>query len=333
MIRWVARHTGVLQTLYLRVRVAGSVNCRYDNRPGYAGGTTGQLLATLHPVLPDGSPDLSRELAREQFQPCGREKGESIDLHPGVSVTAGVQYATVVRNVDQAPDVNYFSINFLRSATGLWGANGRNERSANATDLFYGLDPRELVGTSRDSGHTWTLPGPGPWVPTYIQSYSDGYRGGQPYYYSHPASGPVTMIYKGFPVPWTISALGAYASGPGHARVVLKVDDVERGSADLSGTGMLRQRIAPVIVQPGQVVKVSTTAGSGGLALRQESADATWASVLGLGTNYFWYQENDPEHAVPIYPLPGFGAQPSPAPPGRPPPPGGNPIPPLPLSG
>jgi hypothetical protein len=329
MTRWVARHTGTLKTLYLKIRVAGSAGCRYDNRPGYANGTSGRLLATTHPVLADGRPDIGVELSRDEFSPCGRERGESVDLPMNLAVQRGQEYATVVRNTDPLPTVNYFSINFLRSASGLWGANGRNERTAGAGDLFYGLDPREIVGYTYDDGARWKLPGPGPHVPTYIQEYTDGFRDGQFYFYTQAMSGPVTMVFPKVAADWTISHLGAYTAGPGSARVTLTVDGAERASVTLAGTGMLRGAIAPVQVRRGQTVKVSTTAGDGGLAVRRLVSDWAWADILGLGPGYSFYLEGDAKRAATIYPLPG-PLRDGTSQPGGDPPPGGNPLPPLP---
>ena len=159
MTRWVARRTGVLSTLYLRVKTERSTQCYGKGRSGYAAGTSGSALVTTHPVLANGRPNLKITLARDEFNPCERAGlAESAAISLNLSVRAGEEYATIVRNVDPNPGANYFSSNFLYNASYLVGANGRNERNRAARDVFYGLDPRELVGYSRDAGASWALP-------------------------------------------------------------------------------------------------------------------------------------------------------------------------------
>ena len=310
MTRWVARRTGTLETLYLRMKTEGSVDCYGRGRTGYAGGSTGTALVTTHPVLPDGRPDLSVTLARDEFNPCGRAGlAESAPVRLGIAVAAGHEYVTIVRNVDPNPDVNYFSSNFLYTSTPLVGANGRNERDASAADVFYGLDPREIVGYSRDGGASWALPGgayAGGFVPTYIQRYADGSRSGQPYYWAEPASGVQSMVFPHIPAAWTITHLGLWARSTGVTTVVLLVDGVEKAAADLAGSGMLRASIAPTTAPAGSTVTVRTT---GGITLSRLHADSAWKSVLGLGSSFTWYDgaKPDGDSAVTVYPLPMYG--------------------------
>ena len=210
LVRWVADHTGLLQRLYFRVRVEGAP-CK-PGRSGYALGTTGRMQVATYRVLPDGRPDLNARLALEEFVPCARQTEESVDVNLGFLVTKGAEYATVVKNVDSNPSGNFFSTNYLFAATGVVGANGRNERNPNATDAYYGRDPRELVGYTTDGGANWALPG-GPYgdnqgrafIPTYVQEYADGFRGGQPYYWAGDTSSSVTMVFPNVPIPWTIT--------------------------------------------------------------------------------------------------------------------------------
>lgn len=320
-IRWVAHRTGTLQSLYVRVKVEGSTNCPLGGRSGYAAGNTGVLEATTYRTLASGLPDTSAVLARDSFNPCTRQSGESAAITMNLAVTKGQEFATVIRNADAAPATNWFSLNYLYRGDygfGISGANGRNERDPLAADAHYGLDPREVVAFSTDAGATWKTPG-GPYganngaafLPTYIQSYADGAKAGQPYYWAAAASGTVTMVYPNVPVTWTISQLGAYTStsSGGSSVVRLLVDGVQRASATLSGAGMLRAPIPAVTVNPGQTVKVQTTAGSGGLNLRKLYADGVWAGIMGLGTSAPFYMEGAPQNAVPVYPLPMYGRE------------------------
>lgn len=310
VLRWVARHTGVLDRLLLRVKVEGSRDCPYGRRPGYAAGTSGVLLATTSPVLPSGAPDTGRVLREEHFRPCGREQGESVSLDLHLPVSRGQEFATVVRNVDAAPEKNWFSLNFLFQRRGITGPNGRNERRTCVRDAAYDLDPRELVGWSTDAGQSWRLPG-GPYggrrgasfLPTYIQAYADGYRDGQPYYYAHPARGRVDMIYAPARHSLTITRLGAYTYGFSSGVVRIRVDDKLRASARLRGRGRIAARIRRVRVPAGATLRVSTRAGAGGLKLLQLYADADWDDTLRLGSSFRYHLRQDPADPVTVYPL------------------------------
>ena len=306
MTRWVARRTGTLSTLYLRAKVEGSQPCYGRGRTGYASGTTGRALVTTHPVLADGRPNLAVTLARDEFNPCERAGlAESAAVRLNIAVTAGREYATIVRNTDPSPAPNWFSSNFLYTPSPLTGANGRNPAAA---DAFYGLDPRELVGYSRDGGATWALPGgqyAGGFLPTYIQAYADGTRDGQPYYWADSVSAPQTMVYPKVPVSWKITHLGAYARAAGTTTLRLFVNGAQRASATVSGSGMLRAQIAPVTAPAGSTVTVTT---SGGITLSRLHSDGAWKSVMGLGPSFRWYDAANPtgDAAVTVYPLPMY---------------------------
>src|ERR687883_2164290 len=69
VVRWVARSTGTLAALHLRIQADGA-SCRLSGKTGYGAGNGGNWHATTHPVLPDGRPDQSRTLATQDFRPC-----------------------------------------------------------------------------------------------------------------------------------------------------------------------------------------------------------------------------------------------------------------------
>ena len=328
LVRWVARHTGMLQTLYLQLKSSSNqpFNCP-DSPNGYGGGTSGLAEFITYRVNPNGTPRLQRPLRRTRLVPCTAASSGSVAVRMGFQVTKGQEFATVIRNAAPNPRQDYFSVNFLYNAGGVLGANGRNERSAAAKDVYYGLDPRELVGFSYNGGRTWELPyGRRRHLPTYLQVYADGYRDGQPYHYPTcpcpgAMSGTVTMVFPRVPVPWTIRQLGAFTLPPGgSARVELLVNETVVRSATLAGTGMLRAAIEPIEVQPGATVSVRTTAGSDGLALQRIDADTNWkfGPVLTLGPSWRWYflEALGPgaadRSAVTVYPLPFYGAEMSP---------------------
>ena len=317
LLRWVARASGTLAALHLRIQADGS-DCRRGVRTGYGEGDGGTWLVTTHPVRRDGTPDTRRAISSHSFRPCDAP-ASVVDVRQGVvrvpmrlPLRAGEERATVIRNADRVPSENFTSTNFLFSASGVSGANGRNERSARAEDAMYGLDPRELVGYSADGGRRWALPG-GQYgrpagrnfIPTYIQEYADGRVAGQPYYYAaEPSRAERTMTFAPARSRWVVRGLGTYTAGSGTGTLTLRVKGRERASAKVSGSGMLRAAIDPVEVNPGEVVSVTAR----GLTLRDVMADTAWGRVLSGHTDAAPWRiegEDDFSRAAPVYPLPG----------------------------
>lgn len=320
VVRWVAREAGTLAALHLRIQADGA-SCRITGRTGYGLGNGGSWVVTTHPVLADGKPDLAHTLARQVVRPCSGPRSV-VDVRQGVvrlamrlPLAAGQELATVIRNGARAPARNFTSLNFLYTAGGLVGANGRNARSPAAQDAYYGLDPRELVGYSRDGGRSWSLPG-GPYgqpggrdfLPTYVQEYADGTIEGQPYYYATaPSSAPLTMRFTGVVRPWTVRALGAVLARPGSGSLTLAVDGKVSARAVVAGTRVVRASIPPIVVRPGQRVDVTAR----GLTIQDIAADTAWARLMGMNLpSAPWRIVGDPNvsHAAPVYPLPACGA-------------------------
>jgi hypothetical protein len=319
MVRWVARHTGKIETLYLEFKsnIETPINC-VSAANGYGGGTSGTALVQTYRVRPSGAPDYSHLLAEVTFNPCKAADNGSVPIPLGFKTTRGREFATVVRNVDPHPLRNYFSVNTLYDAAGIAGANGRNTRSAKATDVFYGLDPRELVVVSRNGGESWRFGGIDH-LPTYIQRYADGFRAGQPYLYATcpcpgTVSGEATMVFPRVPHFWTIRQLGAYTVGDGAAQVDLLINGQVVRSANLSGKGMLRADIEPVTAEPGSTVSVRTQAGDRGLALQRIDADTPWKQgpvfTLGHHSRFYYLEQQGggaaAQAAVTVYPLPMY---------------------------
>jgi len=99
-------------------------------------------------------------------------------------VTKGVEYAIEIRNSSGSPpgntaSSNFFSINFGGHTPQL-AAQGANTRDMNAVG-YYGLDPRENVGWSTNSGSSFVIPG-GQYDPQnefhvgFLQVYASGNR-------------------------------------------------------------------------------------------------------------------------------------------------------------
>jgi hypothetical protein len=323
VVRFVPRVSKTLAHVYLHVKTSGS---------GYAGGSGGVAVAALHPVAANGLPDARVTLGQEQRVPVRANPAgpNLLRLDFDVRLRAGVPYALVVRNGDQDPTRNYSSLNFLAVDTGptpaLAGAQARNETTAAARDLFYGLDPREAVGGTRDGGKLWRLPGntdvsEAKWLPTYALVWSDGSVQAQPYYSSHPPpDGTYTMVYRHVRSPWTIRQIGAYlhtwgasAARRGSGIVQLLVDDVPRASVRLEGSGFVAAWLSrPVTVRPGQTVTlrvpVAAAGGAAGLPLRYSYADAQMAAIAGLGRDSDFYLDLPPyTYALPVFPLPYQG--------------------------
>lgn len=320
MTRWVARATGSLRALHLRIQANGST-CRLDGKTGYGAGDGGSWHVTTHPVLADGRPDMSRTLATQDFRPC-TGSAPTVDVRQGIvrlamniDVTRGTEYATIVRNTASNASTNFTSENFLYASSGIAGANGRNERSPDAGDAYYGLDPRELVGYSSDGGATWSLPGgqygqPGgrSFLPTYIQEYASGLFTGQPYYYATSPVATRTMVFDHITSPWTIRALGAYTPTAGAGDLSLFIDGQLVTRADVATTrpAMLRASITPVTVQPGQTVKVQAT----GILIQSVVADTAWGRLIGMHlSSQPWHIDGGTNFsaAAPVYALPAYG--------------------------
>ena len=318
VVRWVARSTGTIRALHLRIEADGAA-CDLSGSTGYGLGNGGTWRVTTHPVRADGTPDATRTLSSYETRPCQADVSV-VDVRQGVAripmalaVVKGAEYATIVRNTDPVPTLNYTSTNFLYTSTGLVGANGRNERSSNAPDAHYGLDPRELVGYTTNAGGAWSLPG-GPYglpggrnfLPTYLQEFSDGRLLGQPYYYTTAAStADRTMVFAKPAQDWTIRELGAFSLRGGSGTLTLTVDGVRRAQVPASGAGMVRVAIAPVTVRAGQTAKVTAS----GLSIQNIVADSAWGRLMGfhLATKP-WYVENQTNyrHAAPVYALPAY---------------------------
>jgi hypothetical protein len=319
MMRWVARHSGKLDALYLEFK---SNESRPDNCVtavnGYGGGTSGTALVQTYRVRPGGTPDFSHKLAEITFTPCDAAADGSVRIPIGFRTTRGEEFATVVRNADADPMHNYFSVNTLYEAAGVAGANGRNTRSPKAGNALYGLDPRELVVESMNGAKSWRF-GDIRHLPTYVERYASGFRAGQPYLYATcpcpgAVTGEATMVFPRVPRAWKISELGAYTVADGQAEVDLLVNDEVKRSATLRGKGMLRAAIEPITVQAGSTVKVRTQAGDGGLALQRIDADTPWKQgpILRLGARYLYYYAEKQgggdaaDAVVTLYPLPMY---------------------------
>lgn len=292
MIRWSVRRGGVVDLIHVRVKVEGSTDCPYRGRPGYASGTTGTLFATTHRIDDDGA--LSPPIARGSFNPCERQRGESVGIDIGAPAARGEILATVISNTDPNPDDNHFSLNFLTR-------NDGDRQSARGDVPFPGRDARESVQLSSDGGATWNASAE--LIPTYVVEYADGGTEGQPFYWSVPVTGRVVMTFRPVGENRIITGVGAYTNAPGAADVTVIVAGSSRARVRLSGTGLVRAPIEPVVVRAGEEVTLETVAGPDGLGLRELRADAVWEELVGLGQDYQLGLAGNARRAVALYPL------------------------------
>jgi hypothetical protein len=282
-------------------------------REGYADGNGGTIRARLVAVRPDGTPDMSRVLAEETVGAVQRY-GESKQAYGapgktqllyfnmgGVPVNGGQTYAMTYQNVDASPTANWFSENSPTVKESVAGPNGVNTLDPNAPGAIAGLDPREAVAWSRDSGKTWVwgrragegnTPGAyagsasgddGTRLPWYGWQTSPGAapQSNQPYY-AYTESGSYTLRLRSVPASVTLTEAGGYAP-VGSSAGVVTVRNLSTGATGRTaplGSGLVRGALDnPVTVQAGQSYEISNS----GKVLKAEG-DSFIHSTFKIGT-------------------------------------------------
>jgi hypothetical protein len=137
-------------------------------RTDYAHGNGGTIRARLVPMKADGTPNLGTVLAQDTYNPVARYK-EVMAQYPigdragmvysnfnGVTLQAGRPYFVVYQNIHARPDLNYVSYNSPVVKDSEAGPNATNTLDPNARGAIAGLDPREAVAWSLDTGASWT---------------------------------------------------------------------------------------------------------------------------------------------------------------------------------
>jgi hypothetical protein len=319
-IRWVTRRSGTISRLWVKTKTVTHGGAADSS---YFAGTTGLWQVNTYTTTTSGKPDTNHLLASERFvpsvrmqadsTPMGNPTGEAIGLKLNLAVTRGTEYITVFQNVDTNPSVNYASLNFLYSVSGLQGAQSRNERDPAAPDALYGLDPRELVGGTYNG--TWYLPGNNygafaKFLPTYVQQYSDGVTTGQPYY-TGASLAAGAFVQQRYVVSGgrSIVGVGAYLTAADGFTATISVNGTSRGSVPLSGKA--DQFVSAALAQPlevaaGTVVDITATPRAAG-SLKSLYADSVFAQLMGLGASYTWSFTATPVRTVPLYPVYGAG--------------------------
>ncbi len=282
-------------------------------REGYADGNGGTIRARLVAVRPDGTPDMSQVLAEETVGAVQRYQeskqaygapGKTQLLYfnmGGVPVNGGQTYAMTYQNVDSSPAGNWFSENSPTVKESVAGPNGVNTLDPEAPGAIAGLDPREAVAWSRDSGKSWvwgrragegSTPGAyagsasgddGTRLPWYGWQTAPGAapRSNQPYY-AYTESGSYTLRLRSVPTSVTLTEAGGYAP-VGSSAGVVTVRNLSTGATGRTaslGSGLVRGKLDnPVPVLAGQSYEISNS----GRVLKAEG-DSFIRSTFKIGT-------------------------------------------------
>jgi hypothetical protein len=263
-------------------------------RIDYGHGNGGEVLARLVTMNADGTPNLNEVLAQDTFFPVERYKQTKAEFSigdragmvyarfGGVALQASTPYWVVYQNVDPNPRMNFVSYNSPVIKDSESGPNGRNTLDPNATGAIMGLDPREVVAWTWDSGGSWTwgreVGGGGPFIPgDYVGSPSsdDGtrlpwyawqetgatkLRSNQPYMSYPDSSGAYTVRFLNAPRATVLTNAGGYAP-VGSSIGVVTVRNTRTGQTGKTaslGSGIKRGALdQAVTIQAGDTYEVS----------------------------------------------------------------------------
>jgi len=288
-------------------------------REGYADGNGGTIRARLVAVRPDGTPDMSQVLAEETVGAVQRYQeskqaygapGKTQLLYfdmGGVPVSGGQTYAMTYQNADSSPASNWFSENSPTVKESVAGPNGVNTLDPSAPGAIAGLDPREAIAWSRDSGKSWvwgrragegSTPGAyagsatsddGTRLPWYGWQAAPGAapQSNQPYY-AYTESGSYTLRLRSVPASVVLTEAGGYAPVGASAGVVTvrNLSTGAIGSTASLGSGLARGKLDnPVPVQAGQSYEISNS----GRVLKAEG-DSFIRSTFKIGTGSWAFE-------------------------------------------
>lgn len=135
LVRWVARASGTLAALHLRIQADGS-RCRQSGKTGYGMGGGGRWRVTTHSVRPDGLPDTDEELSAYEFQPCSAPRSV-VDLLAGVvrepvDVKAGQRVSVSARDLtlaEVAADTAWGRLLGMHTPAAPWRVEGESDFS------------------------------------------------------------------------------------------------------------------------------------------------------------------------------------------------------------
>ena len=197
----------------------------------------------------------------------------------GVQIPAGIPHFVMYQNVHPDPRNNFVALQSPTVAEPVAGPNGRNTLDPNAHGAVNGLDPREAVAWSLDSGASWGWgravgggPIPGDYtmggddavrLPWYAWQESSGaaLQANQPYY-AYTAKGSFTLRVKSSPKATTLTEAGGYAPSGGSVGVVT-VKNVRTGATGRTaslGSGLMKGALSPpVAIAAGDTYEISNT--------------------------------------------------------------------------
>ena len=197
----------------------------------------------------------------------------------GVLIPAGIPHFVTYQNVHPDPRNNFIALQSPTVAEPVAGPNGRNTLDPNAHGAVNGLDPREAVAWSLDSGASWGWgravgggPIPGDYtmggddavrLPWYAWQESSGaaLQANQPYY-AYTARGSFTLRVKSSPKATTLTEAGGYAPSGGSVGVVT-VKNVRTGATGRTaslGSGLMKGALSPpVAIAAGDTYEISNT--------------------------------------------------------------------------
>lgn len=277
-VRFVLDSDTTIDRFFIGFRAKGAGGVFANQGPGgYGAGSGGKIDALLAPIRPDGTPDLANPLRRADEVTAqdayARTRADYhirditgmvyVDFH-GAAVRGGSPYAVVFSNGDPDPAVNYFSINSPTMKASESGPNGVNNLTTATRGAIAGLDPREAVAWSTDSGSAWVwgvdvgkgyytgspTSDDGTRIPWYGWTEAPGpdapVRSNQPYVnYGQTCTG-CTLLLAGARIDTLLTEAGGYAP-IGSSAGVITVQNQRTG--DMASTGPLGSGVVSGLLQ------------------------------------------------------------------------------------
>lgn len=284
-------------------------------RTGYGNGNGGMHYGRIVEVDQTTGLPTSTVLASESVNGCtahNRAKSEYglntdhqihfVQFSNPVTIQPDKMYAFLLSNTDPNPGCssssggscgNHMSPNLNYASVSQLGPNGRNNVDRDAPGATYGLDPRETVLWSKDTGQSWIFGDGVGWYDTNdgnTMMWIVGYRpvGGQgtahgwPWFNWPGESSGQTVTFKNSPKSVTLTHAGGSGSSVGTITVTNTSTGVSGKTSSL-GSGMVRGQLdKPVPVAAGQSY---TVRASGSVEM---GASTGTKEAFGLGSRAPW---------------------------------------------
>lgn len=345
--RLVPQKTGTLFDVWIETRARSGPNCSPQladadaaESSSYSGGNPNNWLWEIrfHPLKSDGSgwfdptvnlvPALQfnpyTQRRNTSFQGLADHLNSALKIPAGIAgfaVTKGTPIVMTIAPANGVPAIDYCSANHLYMTNGREGAQARNEVGTSAADVFYGIDPRMVLGGSLADGSSQWYPGnnfnTAPFtkhLPTFLMVYSDGTIHGQEYFSAATVSAPTlagteyTMSFKA-PVATTFTHLRAIFSNADSFQATLAVNGVDQGTVTFTSTATNPGQVvtsslpSPVAVLSTDTITVRFTCNVQNAVVRCYS-NGVFASMLGQGSSYYASLTGDVLRVMPVMPVP-----------------------------